>query len=171
MSSVRIRSAAFFATSVPVIPIATPTSAAFREGASLTPSPVMATILPEAFSAFTMRTLCSGDTWANTERLRAAARNSLSDRASICGPLIQSEGFSAMPSSWAMTKAVSLRSPVIMTVFTPAWRKSCTALTASGRIGSIIPARPMKVSLSSEGVLSPVRIARASRRRARPESV
>ena len=41
-------SAACFATSVPLIPIAIPTSAAFKDGASLTPSPVIATI-PSAF--------------------------------------------------------------------------------------------------------------------------
>ena len=44
LSSVRIMEAESFATSVPVIPIATPTSALFRAGPSLTPSPVMETI-------------------------------------------------------------------------------------------------------------------------------
>jgi hypothetical protein len=36
-------SAAYFATSVPVIPIAKPTSAFFKAGASFVPSPVTAT--------------------------------------------------------------------------------------------------------------------------------
>ena len=45
LSSVKTISALFLATSVPVIPIATPISAAFKEGASFTPSPVIATIL------------------------------------------------------------------------------------------------------------------------------
>ena len=39
LSSVKIRSAACLVTSLPFFPIAMPTSAAFREGASLTPSP------------------------------------------------------------------------------------------------------------------------------------
>ena len=42
-SSVSTMSAASLATSVPVMPMATPMSACLRAGASLTPSPVMAT--------------------------------------------------------------------------------------------------------------------------------
>ena len=42
-SSVRIIAAASFETSVPVMPMAMPMSARFRAGASLTPSPVIAT--------------------------------------------------------------------------------------------------------------------------------
>ena len=45
-SSFRIMSAASRATCVPRRPMATPISAFFRAGASFTPSPVMATILP-----------------------------------------------------------------------------------------------------------------------------
>ena len=44
LSSARIMSAASLATSVPVMPIATPMSAALSAGASFTPSPVIATI-------------------------------------------------------------------------------------------------------------------------------
>jgi len=43
LSSIIMRSATSRLTSLPLIPIATPTSAAFRAGASLTPSPVTAT--------------------------------------------------------------------------------------------------------------------------------
>jgi hypothetical protein len=43
LSSRRIISEASLATSVPVIPIAKPTSAFFKAGASLVPSPVTAT--------------------------------------------------------------------------------------------------------------------------------
>ena len=42
-SLMRIMAAAYFATSVPAIPIAKPTSAFFNAGASLVPSPVTAT--------------------------------------------------------------------------------------------------------------------------------
>ena len=48
LSSVKIISAASFATSVPVIPIAIPIFAFFKAGASLTPSPVTATISPNS---------------------------------------------------------------------------------------------------------------------------
>ena len=43
LSSVSVIAAASFVTSVPVIPMATPMSAFFSAGASLTPSPVIAT--------------------------------------------------------------------------------------------------------------------------------
>ena len=62
LSSASTMSATFFVTSVPVMPMPTPMSALFIEGASLTPSPVIAVILPFAFHAVTMRTLCSGCT-------------------------------------------------------------------------------------------------------------
>ena len=64
LSSVRIMEAASLLTSVPVMPMATPMSAALRAGASLTPSPVMETIWPLRCHASTMRILCSGDTRA-----------------------------------------------------------------------------------------------------------
>ena len=67
LSSFSIMSDAFFATSVPFFPIATPMSAFFSAGASFTPSPVIATIAPVFWNAFTILTLCSGDTLANTE--------------------------------------------------------------------------------------------------------
>ncbi|MPN07113.1 hypothetical protein SDC9_154379 [bioreactor metagenome] len=66
LSSVSTISAAPFATSVPVIPIATPMSAILSDGASLTPSPVIETIFPLDLNALTILTLCSGDTLANT---------------------------------------------------------------------------------------------------------
>ena len=50
-------SAASLETSVPLKPMATPTSAVLRAGASLTPSPVIATVAPLLCSAFTMRSL------------------------------------------------------------------------------------------------------------------
>ena len=56
-------SALSMATSVPV-PMAMPTSAAASAGASLTPSPVMATICPLFWSARTIWSLFSGETRA-----------------------------------------------------------------------------------------------------------
>ena len=46
LSSAKIILADSFVTSVPVMPIATPISADFTAGASFTPSPVIATMLP-----------------------------------------------------------------------------------------------------------------------------
>ncbi len=57
-------SAASFATSVPVMPIAMPMSAALSAGASFTPSPVIATTSPSEWRARTMASLCSGLTRA-----------------------------------------------------------------------------------------------------------
>ena len=64
LSSARIMEAASLLTSVPVTPMATPTSARFKAGASFTPSPVMATTQPRRCQASTMRILCSGATRA-----------------------------------------------------------------------------------------------------------
>ncbi len=63
--SLPVMSAAPFATSVPLFPIAQPISATRRAGASLTPSPVMATISPCAWKALTMRTF-----WGNSGKDR-----------------------------------------------------------------------------------------------------
>ena len=57
LSSASTMSAASLDTSVPVMPMATPMSAVRRAGASLTPSPVIATMLPRRCSAVTIRSL------------------------------------------------------------------------------------------------------------------
>ena len=59
-SSSNTRDAASRATSVPRPPIAMPMWAALSAGASFTPSPVIATTSPAAFSAVTIRSFCSG---------------------------------------------------------------------------------------------------------------
>ena len=64
LSSVRTMSEASFVTSVPVTPMAMPMSAALTAGASLTPSPVIATTSPRDFQARTTRSLCSAVTRA-----------------------------------------------------------------------------------------------------------
>ena len=64
LSSVSTMSEASFVTSVPVMPMAIPMSAAFTAGASLTPSPVIATMAPRRCQALTTRSLCSADTRA-----------------------------------------------------------------------------------------------------------
>ena len=60
LSSTNIQSATFLTTSVPVIPIPIPISAFCIAGASLTPSPVIATTNPFACNASTIRSLVLG---------------------------------------------------------------------------------------------------------------
>ena len=66
LSSKRMISQAYLATSVPVRPIANPTSAFLRAGASLVPSPVTATISPISFNPLTNKYLSSGLDLART---------------------------------------------------------------------------------------------------------
>ena len=66
LSSVSTMVAASRATSVPHRPIATPMSARRSAGASLTPSPVIATTWPCARRASAMRSLASGELRAKT---------------------------------------------------------------------------------------------------------
>jgi hypothetical protein len=80
--------AASLDTSVPVIPMATPMSAALRAGASLTPSPVMATTLPVRLSSRTRRSLSSGATRATTPMSGSWASSSSSLMAANSAPAI-----------------------------------------------------------------------------------
>mmetsp|Transcript_108104 Transcript_108104/g.348966 ORF Transcript_108104/g.348966 Transcript_108104/m.348966 type:complete len:217 (+) Transcript_108104:733-1383(+) len=69
LSSVKTMSDAPLATSVPWMPIATPMSAWFSAGASLTPSPVMAVTYPCRCSDCTISNLSSGFARAKTRTL------------------------------------------------------------------------------------------------------
>lgn len=66
LSSKRIIPAASFATYVPAIPIANPISAFFKAGASLVPSPVIATTFPSCFNPVAIINLSSGEDLART---------------------------------------------------------------------------------------------------------
>jgi len=68
LSSRRIISQAPLATSVPVIPIAKPTSALVKAGASLVPSPVTATTPSESWIPITRILLTSGEDLPRTLR-------------------------------------------------------------------------------------------------------
>lgn len=59
---------AYLATSVPDLPIAKPTSAFLRAGASLVPSPVTATIFPKLIKPVTRAYLSYGRDLANTSK-------------------------------------------------------------------------------------------------------
>ncbi len=147
LSSVSTISAASLATSVPVMPMATPISACLRAGASLTPSPVMATTLPRACKASTRRSFCSGETRANTSVRTAASINSSSLSRANCSPVSTSAcGLGIMPIWWAMARAVRAWSPVIIFTRIPACWHLRTASAVSRRGGSIMPCKPKKVS-------------------------
>ena len=88
LSSVKTISADSFATSVPVIPIATPIFACFNAGASFTPSPVIATILFCTCNALTSLNFCSGVTLANTEYFTDISFNFSSSYCSSWLPVI-----------------------------------------------------------------------------------
>lgn len=66
LSSRRIIPAAYLATSVPAMPIAKPISAFLRAGASLVPSPVMATTSPNCLRPVAKMYLSYGDDRAST---------------------------------------------------------------------------------------------------------
>lgn len=61
LSSSKIIPAAYFAISTPAIPIANPISAFLRAGASLPPSPVIATTWPNYFNPVAKRYLSYGE--------------------------------------------------------------------------------------------------------------
>jgi len=103
LSSVRIITAASLVTSVPV-PMAMPMSAFFTAGASLTPSPVIATIWPCFLRTLTRRTLCSGLTRAITPMPSTLASASSSLMAANPAPLIT---VPSMPSWRAAAAAVT----------------------------------------------------------------
>ena len=136
LSSVRIITAASLETSVPVMPMATPMSAAFSAGASFTPSPVIATTLPERLSSCTSRILSSGATRAITPMSSSCASRSSSLIAANSVPV---SARPSMPSSPAIAAAVVAWSPVIIRTRMPASWHSAMAAFASGRGGSTMP--------------------------------
>ena len=94
LSSSNIISAAYLATSVPAIPIAKPTSAFFKAGASLVPSPVTATTFPISINPVTRAYLSSGLDRANTSNESMILLNSCLLR--IVSTLISLPSFSAV---------------------------------------------------------------------------
>ena len=104
------------ATSAPV-PIATPRSAAASAGASLMPSPTIATTLPRACSSSTTPALSPGSTWARTRS-------------------------GGIPTCAATARAVARWSPVTSQASMPAASRARTASADSGLTGSAIAIRP-----------------------------
>ena len=165
LSSVRIITAASLETSVPVMPMATPMSAFLRAGASLTPSPVMATMLDCAWSVPTRRILSSGETRATTPMSSSSAISCSSLMAANSVPVSALPG---MPSSRPMAAAVTAWSPVIMRTSMPArWHCSIAAF-ASARGGSTMPtiAKSVRSRMSSRCGASGWNVAGSKSRRA-----
>ena len=144
LSSASTISAASFAASLPLPPIAMPTSARFRAGASLTPSPVIATTAPSACRACTRRSLCSGLVRAKTSDDITRCRSVTSSSRSMSAPVTTSKA-PGRPRRRAIADAVPAWSPVIIFTRMPAAWQSATAAIASSRGGSISPKRPSSV--------------------------
>jgi len=153
LSSVRIISLASFATSVPVIPMAIPMSAFLRAGASFTPSPVMATMWPLVLRALRILTLWRGLTRAKIRTFSTRRRSSSSVMCSSSWPVSTSSPRRKSPICFPMALAVRAWSPVIIiTSMWAEWQRLMASLT-SGRAGSIMAARPMKIIFSSFSLL------------------
>ena len=147
-------SAAFLATSVPPFPIAIPISAFLSAGASFTPSPVIATTAPVLLKALTIWTLFSGETLANTEyRIMFWFSSSWLILSKLI-PSIAKSPFLNIPISFAIAFAVWIWSPVIITVFIPAFLHVFTASFTPSLGGSIIPINPTKIKSFSIDLLS-----------------
>lgn len=153
-SSVRIISAASFATSVPRRPIDIPISALFNAGASFTPSPVIATTSPFDWSARMIFILWSGLVRAKIDVPDMASASSSVDIRSSSSPrrtgrwpsaALGLGGLRGMPSFLAMARAVVSASPVIMITFTPPAIRRRIDLSTPFRGGSFIPTIPAKV--------------------------
>jgi hypothetical protein len=111
LSSRRTIWAASRATSVPVAPIAMPTSAARSAGASLTPSPVMATSRPIRLSASTIFSFCRGVVRAKTLtpsfRRSTSSTSRIDSSASPVSTAWGGESGRRMPACSAMARAVT----------------------------------------------------------------
>mmetsp|Transcript_18096 Transcript_18096/g.39922 ORF Transcript_18096/g.39922 Transcript_18096/m.39922 type:complete len:251 (+) Transcript_18096:415-1167(+) len=116
--SIKSTSAVSMAMAAPAAPIAIPTSAAARAGASLIPSPTIPTppFPAPAFSSWTMSTFIPG----NKDALA-----------------------SSIPTAEATAAAAPLLSPVSITSFTPNSRRRPTVSEASARGASMTAKMPM----------------------------
>jgi hypothetical protein len=123
-------------------------SAFLRAGASLTPSPVIATICPFRLSVSTRRTLSSGVTRAITPIPSIASSSSSSLIAANSAPVMARP---SMPSCLAIAAAVTAWSPVIIRTLIPALFAVSIASFAVGRGGSTIPTRESSVRPSRSG--------------------
>ena len=148
-SSSSTMSLASLATPVPETPMAMPTSAFLRAGASLMPSPVTATTSPAALRSLTTRIFTTGVERAMTAMPGSSRESSASSMCWISRASTARLPESSMPSSRAIAVAVTRLSPVSILSSTPARRHSCTASKTSGRSGSEMQTKPSKAMLCS----------------------
>ena len=141
-SSSNRMSQASLVTSVPVMPMATPTSASLMAGASLMPSPVTATDSPCALSVRTTRSLTEGVERAMTRTLLSASAKAVSSSFSSSAAVTARWPPSSMPSERAMAVAVIRLSPVSIITEMPAVRQASMAGGTSSRTGSAMAAKP-----------------------------
>ena len=142
LSSSKITSATPLVTSVPLLPIPTPTFASLIAGASFTPSPVIATTLPVFCSAFTSCNLLSGLTLAKTEYLFAYFTNSFSLKLFNSDALMPSLLLVQIPISLATESAVGKLSPVTIIGLILASKHVLIASLTLGLTGSFKPTKP-----------------------------
>ena len=153
-----------------------PMSARRRAGASLTPSPVIATVWPCARSASTTWSLVSGLLRATISSCASCRSASGRARASRRGRRRRrrSASPSTIPTSRAIASAVSPWSPVMTMMRIPARWQRATASATSARGGSASAASPTNVRCDSTRSRSPSstsgdrRSAKPSTRRPRP---
>ncbi|KAH3666253.1 hypothetical protein OGAPHI_004442 [Ogataea philodendri] len=124
-SVVKMMSEASLATSVPAIPMEKPTSANFRAGASLVPSPVTATTSLRCLKVSTKIRLSSGLERAKTHSFGIRLIRSWSLSVRKTGPSMHALGSLycsslRMLQFLAMARAVKMLSPVTIRTRTPA---------------------------------------------------
>ena len=138
-------SLASFATSVP-LPIEKPTSAFFKAGASFTPSPVIPTTKPKSWAILTNLLLSWGRARATILKYGRIFLISSSDLV-FNSSLVKTKSllFLINPTSFPIEKAVSLLSPVIITVWIWALFTNLIPSIASFRTSSLINTIPTKV--------------------------
>ena len=148
LSSVRIIFAACLETSDP-LPIATPMSACLRAAASLTASPVIATMSPRPCMSWTRRSLSWGETRPNTCSSGSCAASWSS---AVAAKSVPDMPPGPRSSSAAIAWAVTRWSPVIIRTSMPARWATRTASIASGRSGSMMPTSPRNTRLSTAAI-------------------
>ena len=94
--------------------------------------------------ACTILTLCSGVTLANTEYCIMLFCNTGCEILSNSSPVMAKSCPFKIPNSFAIALAVAIWSPVIITVFIPAFLQVLTASFTPSLGGSIIPISPYK---------------------------
>mmetsp|Transcript_6521 Transcript_6521/g.7340 ORF Transcript_6521/g.7340 Transcript_6521/m.7340 type:complete len:207 (-) Transcript_6521:1826-2446(-) len=154
LSSSKMISAASRAISVPAIPIANPTSAFFKAGASLVPSPVTATTFPSSLRPVTSVYLSSGRERARTSKCSTTLANSslLATISSLIAlPVLEALFLSLGQSQTLVLQSLQMTPPTILSKSDPSMMVNSVCLA-----GSVIPhslAMALAVSL-----LSPVTI-------------